>query len=110
MTPVQLSENAARRIHFLRNKRGNPHLKLRLSVLSGGCSGMQYQFGFEDKAADDDQIFTAHGVDLLVDTTSLEFIGGSVVDYQEELSGAAFTVTNPNAAMGCGCGNSFMTK
>ncbi len=80
---------------------------LRLAVEGGGCSGFQYKFALADEVAPDDSIATCDGVSLLVDAMSMDLIAGSEVDYVESLGGAAFRVTNPNAASGCGCGSSF---
>ena len=80
---------------------------LRLSVEGGGCSGFQYKFALAEGSEADDSIAIRNGVSLLVDAVSLDLIAGSQVDYVESLGGAAFRVTNPNAASGCGCGSSF---
>ena len=83
-----------------------PSCGLRLSVDGGGCAGFTYKFELGDVEADD-QVTCTDGVSLVVDPTSLELIQGSEVDYVEDLGGASFKVTNPNAASGCGCGSSF---
>ena len=80
---------------------------LRLSVEGGGCSGFQYKFGLDRGPEGDDLVIEQDGVTLVVDSMSLELVGGSVVDYVESLGGSAFKVTNPNASAGCGCGSSF---
>ncbi len=105
-TTVDLTEAAARRVATIAAKQGKPAL-LRLSVEGGGCSGFQYKFGLADAPDADDSIATRDGVSLVVDPVSLDLIAGSQVDYVESLGGAAFRVTNPNAASGCGCGSSF---
>ncbi|HTZ64237.1 MAG TPA: iron-sulfur cluster assembly accessory protein [Solirubrobacteraceae bacterium] len=79
---------------------------LRVGVRGGGCSGFQYQLAF-DEQRDGDEIFESHGLRLLVDTASLPFVRGSVIDYQEGLQGAGFKVENPNVVAACGCGSSF---
>ncbi|UVO54440.1 iron-sulfur cluster insertion protein ErpA [Sphingomonas sp. SUN039] len=106
MNTVDLTEAAARRVATIAAKQGKPAL-LRLSVEGGGCSGFQYKFGLADAPDADDSIATRDGVSLVVDPVSLDLIAGAEVDYVESLSGAAFRVTNPNAASGCGCGSSF---
>ena len=80
---------------------------LRVAVEGGGCSGFQYQFKFDDSTADDDHIFAANGVEVIVDDVSLDLLNGAELDYVEELIGAYFQVNNPNAASSCGCGTSF---
>jgi iron-sulfur cluster assembly accessory protein len=101
-----LTAAAAARVAAIAAKQGKPAI-LRLSVEGGGCSGFQYKFGFADAAEGDDAIAETDGVRLVVDSISLDLVRGAAVDYVEELGGAAFRVTNPNAASGCGCGTSF---
>ena len=79
----------------------------RVSVLGGGCSGFQYDFSIDQKNCDDDLIFTSHGVDVVVDETSIELIDQGELDYVEDLMGSYFSVVNPNATASCGCGTSF---
>ena len=79
---------------------------LRLSVDGGGCAGFSYKFDLGEIAADDARAVEG-GVTLVVDPVSLDLLDGAQVDYVEDLAGAAFKVTNPNAASGCGCGSSF---
>ena len=103
---VDLTEAAASRVAAIAARQGKPAM-LRLSVEGGGCSGFQYKFALAETSEADDSIATRNGVSLLVDAVSLDLIAGSHVDYVESLGGAAFRVTNPNAASGCGCGSSF---
>lgn len=102
---VSLSPSAAKRVAFIASRQGKPPV-LRLSVDGGGCAGFTYKFELGE-LDDDDQVATTDGVSLVVDPVSLELIQGSEVDYVEDLGGASFKVTNPNAASGCGCGSSF---
>ncbi|KZE17919.1 MULTISPECIES: HesB/IscA family protein [Sphingomonas] len=106
MTDVTLSAAAAARVAAIAEKQGKPAI-LRLSVEGGGCSGFQYRFGLADGAEADDSIAETDGVRLVVDSVSLDLVRGSEVDFVESLGGAAFRVTNPQAASGCGCGTSF---
>jgi len=103
---ITLAPNAARRVAAIAAKQGKPAL-LRLSVEGGGCSGFQYKFDLADEAESDDAIAETEGVRLVVDAVSLDLVAGCTVDFVESLGGAAFQVTNPNAASGCGCGSSF---
>jgi iron-sulfur cluster insertion protein len=103
---VFLTDSAASRVSAIAIKLGKPAI-LRLAVEGGGCSGFQYRFGLAESVEDDDAVTEHDGVRLVVDATSLDLIAGSAVDYVESLGGAAFRVTNPNAASGCGCGASF---
>ena len=103
---IALTDSAAARVAAIAGKQGKPAI-LRLSVDGGGCSGFQYKFGFADAIEADDTVAENAGVTLVVDSISLDLVRGSAVDYVEDLGGAAFKVTNPNAASGCGCGSSF---
>ncbi|MAE82181.1 MAG: iron-sulfur cluster assembly accessory protein [Flammeovirgaceae bacterium] len=79
---------------------------LRVKVRGGGCSGMQYQLGF-DQPQDGDKIYKDKGLTLMVDIKSLIYLTGSTIDYAEGLMGAGFSVNNPNVRSHCGCGESF---
>jgi iron-sulfur cluster assembly accessory protein len=82
---------------------------LRVAVRGGGCSGFQYALAF-DKPKEDDHVFEADGVAVVVDKVSMQFVFGSEVDYVDGLQGAGFTVNNPNVVAACGCGSSFTVK
>ena len=103
---ILLTEAAARRVAAIAARQGKPAV-LRLSVDGGGCAGFTYKFELADAPLDDDTIAETDGVRLVVDPISLDLVRGSAVDFVEDLGGAAFKVTNPNAASGCGCGSSF---
>ncbi len=103
---IGLTPSAAARVAAIAAKQGKPAI-LRLSVEGGGCSGFQYKFELAENAQADDAIAETDGVRLLVDSVSLDLVRGASVDFVESLGGAAFRVTNPNAASGCGCGTSF---
>ena len=104
--PLSLTPSAATRIGAIAKRQNKPAI-LRLSVEGGGCSGFQYKFDLADGAEADDSVSETAGVQLVVDPISLDLVAGSVVDFVESLGGAAFRVTNPQAAAGCGCGSSF---
>ncbi len=106
MHQVDLTPSAAARVAAIAAKQGKPAI-LRLSVDGGGCSGFQYRFGLADAVESEDLVSQTDGVTLVVDPISLDLVDGAAVDYVESLGGAAFRVTNPNAASGCGCGASF---
>ena len=106
MSTVTLSESAAQRIKAILEKQPDKSF-LRVSVEGGGCSGFSYKFDLDDTANDDDLVVTRDGVSVLVDEMSLEFMGGSEIDFSTELIGAAFKINNPKATSGCGCGTSF---
>jgi len=103
---ISMTANAARRVAEIATKLGKDPV-LRLSVEGGGCSGFQYDFSIDQTRNDDDIVFTAHGVDVVVDDMSIELIDHAELDYVQDLMGSYFAVTNPNATASCGCGTSF---
>ena len=103
---IDITPSAAKRVAALAARQGKP-ASLRLAVDGGGCAGFQYKFDLADAVASEDEVATRDGVILVVDPISLDLVRGSAVDFVESLGGAAFRVTNPNAASGCGCGSSF---
>tara|TARA_Y100001960_G_C14552797_1_gene766635 strand:- start:619 stop:963 length:345 start_codon:yes stop_codon:yes gene_type:complete len=107
LAPITLSESAAKRIRFLMKQENQPEAAVRVAVSGGGCAGFQYGFDFDDNIADDDFVFERDGARIVVDSLSLSFLQGSEVDYVEELIGAAFQITIPNASSSCSCGTSF---
>ena len=106
-TPMQLTAGAARKVKSLVAEEGNPHLKLRVYVTGGGCSGFQYGFSFDEAVNDDDTVIAEEGAHLLVDALSIQYLLGARVDYLEGLQGSRFVVENPMASTTCGCGMSF---
>ena len=103
---ISLTPSAAKRVAWIAERQEKPAI-LRLSVDGGGCAGFTYKFDLATSAQTGDAIAETDGVKLVVDPISLELVKGSAVDFVEELGGAAFKVTNPNAQSGCGCGSSF---
>jgi len=101
------TDSAANKVKILVDEEGNKDLKLRVFVTGGGCSGFQYGFTFDELIADDDAIIDNHGVSLVVDSMSYQYLVGGSVDYIEGLEGSRFIVDNPNADSTCGCGSSF---
>lgn len=104
---VGLTDSAAQRIAFLLREENQPGLFLRISVTGGGCSGFQYNFDFDREPQDDDFVIEQAGAVVRIDGVSLDLVGGSVVDYVEDMLSASFQVKNPNATSSCGCGSSF---
>jgi iron-sulfur cluster assembly accessory protein len=80
---------------------------LRVTVKSGGCSGLRYLFAIVPHAAPTDLVFTSEGACVVTDPLSLNFIDGAIIDFHEELMGSSFVIRNPKAANSCGCGDSF---
>ena len=103
---IILTPSAARRVAWIAERQDKPAI-LRLAVDGGGCAGFTYKFELALAPEADDQVAETDGVQLVVDPMSLELVRGSAVDFVEDLGGAAFKVTNPNAQSGCGCGSSF---
>ncbi len=103
---ISLTASAAKRVAWIAERQQKPAI-LRLAVDGGGCAGFTYKFELADAAASDDEVVETDGVKLVVDPISLDLVKGSAVDFVEDMGGAAFRVTNPNAQSGCGCGSSF---
>jgi len=104
---VTLTDSAANHIKtLLANEVENTGKALRVFVEGGGCSGMQYNMVFDEKR-EDDFLAQFHGVFVLVDPFSANYLRGSVIDFVDELNGGGFKISNPNARHSCGCGKSF---
>jgi iron-sulfur cluster insertion protein len=101
-----VSDRAAERVAEIVAAGGKPSA-LRVAVLAGGCSGFQYKFELDEAAQPDDLVLEQGGARILVDSASLDLLGGSQLDYTDALMGSHFTVRNPNATSACGCGTSF---
>lgn len=106
-TPLTLTDAAAAKFRALTADEPSATVGLRVYVMSGGCSGYRYGMMVEDVAAENDQVFETNGVRVYLDTKSIPLVAGASVDYVDSLMGAGFTVDNPNAVGGCGCGSSF---
>lgn len=103
---VEMTDAAAGRIAKI--VAGEPgKTALRISVEGGGCSGFSYKFDLVEGANADDIAIEKNGATLLIDDLSLVYMGGSVVDFVDDLMGQSFQIKNPNAVAGCGCGTSF---
>ena len=106
---ITLTENAASQIKtMLADQPENQGKILRVYVERGGCSGMQYGLTFDEERAGDIRA-EFHGVPVLVDSFSAEYLNGSTVDFLDSLTGGGFKVLNPKARQSCGCGKSFET-
>lgn len=103
---ITLTEPAAKHVaNFLKNR--GKGLGLRLGVKTSGCSGMAYVLEFVDVLNDDDEMFTNHGVNIIVDKKSLLYIDGTELDFVKEGLNEGFEFNNPNIDGECGCGESF---
>jgi len=103
---ITLTRRAAERVRAMQAELKAPSKRLRMFVESGGCSGFQYGMSFDEPKADDAQL-ESEGVAVLVDPTSLAYLSGSNIDFDDGLHGKGFEIKNPNAASTCGCGKSF---
>jgi iron-sulfur cluster assembly protein len=103
---VKLTSNAALKVSTLLTKQGRPHGVLRVAVVGGGCSGLQYKMDLQDGPASRDILVESAGVRVVVDPKSALYVTGSELDYVNALDGG-FKVKNPNAATSCSCGESF---
>jgi iron-sulfur cluster insertion protein len=104
---LTITESAASKIKEVVIEEGNPDLKLRMFVQGGGCSGFSYGFTLDEIQNDDDFNIEAYGIQVLVDSVSIQYVQGAQVDYVEDIQGSQFTIKNPNAQTTCGCGSSF---
>ena len=104
---VVLTDRAAKRVARILAKEPEGTV-LRISVAGGGCSGFQYEYNLvQESPANDDIVLAKNGATVLIDAMSLEFMGGSEIDFSDDLIGQSFQIKNPNAVASCGCGTSF---
>ena len=103
---INVTEQAAQKVQELISSEGYDGYGLRVQVVGGGCSGMQYRLGF-DEERDGDKVIEKDGLKVFVDLKSALYLAGSSVDYVEGLMGAGFKIENPNVRSQCGCGESF---
>ena len=104
---VKVTSAAAGKLSSLLTRQGRPEGALRVAVIGGGCSGLQYKMDLVDGPANRDIMVQSAGVSVVVDPKSALFVSGSELDYSDDLQKGGFKVTNPNAAAHCSCGESF---
>jgi iron-sulfur cluster assembly protein len=104
---VKVTENASRKLRSLLEKQGRPAGALRVAVIGGGCSGLQYKMDLVDGPANRDIMVESSNVRVVVDPKSALFVSGSLLDFSDDLQKGGFKVTNPNAVAHCSCGESF---
>ena len=104
---IRVTDKAANKLASLLQQKGNPYGALRLAVIGGGCSGLQYAMDLVDGPKERDILVPISSVRIVVDPKSALFVSGSVLDYSEDLQKGGFKVTNPNAVAHCSCGESF---
>jgi iron-sulfur cluster assembly accessory protein len=107
---VTITNKAAEKVAEFMKQEGNTGLYLRVYVSGGGCSGLSYGMGFEEKPDEDDSVIEQNGVKVLVDTYSQRHLNGANIDYVESLMGSGFKINNPNVTKSCSCGHSFSTE
>jgi len=104
---IRVTEVAANRLKQALQKDGKEKGALRLAVIGGGCSGLQYQMELTDGPRPRDFLVTSRGVNIVVDPKSSLYVSGSELDFSDDLQKGGFKVTNPNATSQCSCGESF---
>ena len=105
--PIIFTDSAALKVGSLLKDEEGSDLNLRVYVTGGGCAGFQYGFSFDENKDDSDTVVIKHGVSLIVDPMSVQYLMGAEIDFQEDLQGARFVIKNPNASTTCSCGSSF---
>ena len=103
----RVTDAASTRLTSLLTKQGRPQGALRVAVIGGGCSGLQYKMDLVDGPVPRDILVPSKGVKIVIDPKSALFVSGSELDYSDDLQKGGFKVTNPNAVAHCSCGESF---
>ena len=103
---IKLTSSAVGKVSKLLQRQGRPEGVLRVAVVGGGCSGLQYKMDLQDRPANRDILVESGGVKVVVDPKSALYVTGSELDYAEALQDGGFKVNNPNAATSCSCGES----
>jgi iron-sulfur cluster insertion protein len=106
-TMITMTDSAVAKIADIIAEENNPNIKLRTFVQGGGCSGFSYGFTLDEEQNEDDFVIDQPGLTVVVDSMSMQYLQGAVIDYKEEITGSQFVISNPNAQSTCGCGSSF---
>jgi iron-sulfur cluster assembly accessory protein len=104
---IKVTASAAEKVRSLLHKQGRESGVLRVAVVGGGCSGLQYKMDLQDGPANRDILVESSGIKVVVDPKSALYVTGSELDFIDALQGGGFKVKNPNAATTCSCGESF---
>jgi len=104
---IKVTENASRRLTSLLEKQGRLEGALRVAIIGGGCSGLQYKMDLVDGPMPRDILVHSANVRVVIDPKSALFVSGSLLDFSDDLQKGGFKVTNPNAVAHCSCGESF---
>ncbi len=107
---ITVTSKAAEKVVEFMKQEGKDNLFLRVYVSGGGCSGLSYGMGFEEKPDEDDLVIEQQGVKVLVDNYSQNYLKGANIDYIDSLMGSGFKINNPNVTKSCSCGHSFSTE
>ena len=107
---ITLTEAAAQMVQNLLVQKNVPEYGLRVFVSGGGCSGLQYGMALEAEARPYDQVIEKDSVKIFIDPTSMMYLTGATIDYEDSIMGGGFKIENPNAVSSCGCGTSFKAK
>jgi iron-sulfur cluster assembly protein len=106
---ITLTKAAADAVRGLLAERELENHSLRVFIAGGGCSGHQYGMALEGEPRENDFLFEQHGVSVVIDDVSINYLGGANIDFVNEVMGSGFKIDNPNATSSCGCGSSFRT-
>ena len=104
---VTVTEQAVSQVTSIMKGEDKEGLSLRLGVNGGGCSGLEYYMGFDDKILETDETFESFGLKIVIDKQSLPHLDGTTLDFSNDMMNSGFVFNNPNAARTCGCGKSF---
>lgn len=106
---ITLTDTAVQMIQSLLEQKNVPDYGLRVFVSGGGCSGLQYGMALEAEPRPYDHVIESEGIKVFIDPTSMMYLSGANIDYEDSLMGGGFKIDNPNAVSSCGCGSSFKT-
>ena len=104
---IKITQKAATRIKAILEAENKLGYALRLSVVGGGCSGMNYNIAFDNKKGEFDKVYESLGVNIYCDLQSWLYLKGTTIDFSDDILSGGFKLENPNAARTCGCGTSF---
>ena len=107
---INVTDTALTTVRNLLAEKNVPGYGLRVFVAGGGCSGMQYGMALEEEARPYDHVIENEGIKIFIDPTSMMYLTGATIDYEDSLMGGGFRIDNPNAVSTCGCGSSFKTE
>lgn len=105
--PLAVTDAAVARIQLLQDREGKPGAALRLRIVAGGCSGMQYRIDLAEELRGTDRVVEKGGVRIAVDGKSVAYLKDATLDWEEDFFGGEFKIKNPNAKASCSCGLSF---